>query len=216
MVCVFFSIDLAHAVWFDSLIYEVPPEKEYISWPVTNNSIKTNLYSVSAYKIDKPGKTGENRIDSNSQEILWSPLKFTASPNEVDYFKFYYKGPTDDKERYYRVVFREAPVQLFPLLETHRNINLTPITAISMLLIVRPRISRMSFSIDEKKGLIKNTGNTYFRVIINQGCNGDDEKSTQFYMLPGEEFHNNRVSVQNKKFIVFLSQYIKLGEGCFQ
>lgn len=55
----------------------------------------------------------------------------------------------------------------------------------STILIVRPRKTRFQYEINEATGTIKNTGNTYFRVILQKGCNGDDESSTQFYMLPG-------------------------------
>lgn len=69
-------------------------------------------------------------------------------------------------------------------------------------------------AIDERNGVIKNTGNTFFRVIIQKGCNGDDESSEQFYMLPGESYQSAAVRGENKKFIVALGKYIPLGEMC--
>lgn len=32
----------------------------------------------------------------------------------AEYFKLYYRGPKDDVERYYRVIFKETPVTVFP------------------------------------------------------------------------------------------------------
>ncbi|WP_058911640.1 hypothetical protein [Entomohabitans teleogrylli] len=205
----------AQAVWFNSLIYDIPSDKTFISRPIVNDTDRTNLYTLSAYKIDKPGKGGERRIDGGAQEILWSPLKFTIAPDGSEYFKLYYRGPQDDQERYYRVVFKEAPVRLFPLAETRRNLNIIPVTAMSTILIVRPRQSRFAWHVDEKTGVIENTGNTYFRVIIHNGCNGDDESSTQFYMLPGDKYQDSNVSAGNRKFIVAMERYHPLGSGCF-
>lgn len=66
-----------------------------------------------------------------------------------------------------------------------KKLNIVPSVSMSTILIVRPRKTRFQYEINEATGTIKNTGNTYFRVILQKGCNGDDESSTQFYMLPG-------------------------------
>ncbi|MEL1902162.1 hypothetical protein V9Y96_24265, partial [Klebsiella pneumoniae] len=80
---------------------------------------------------------------------------------------------------------------------------------------VRPRKTRFQYEINEATGTIKNTGNTYFRVILQKGCNGDDESSTQFYMLPGDSWTGPEAKNSNRKYIVALGRYHKLGDGCF-
>ncbi len=94
-------------------------------------------------------------------------------------------GLGDDIERYYRVIFKETPVTVFPRRMEQKKLNIVPSVSMSTILIVRPRKTRFQYEINEATGTIKNTGNTYFRVILQKGCNGDDESSTQFYMLPG-------------------------------
>lgn len=64
--------------------------------------------------------------------------------------------------------------------------DVVPSVSMSTILIVRPRKTQFKYEINEETGTIKNTGNTFFRVVIQKGCNGDDESSTQFYMLPGK------------------------------
>ncbi|MGM1328791.1 molecular chaperone, partial [Klebsiella michiganensis] len=51
--------------------------------------------------------------------------------------------------------------------------------------------------------------------ILQKGCNGDDESSTQFYMLPGESWTGPEAKNSNRKYIVALGRYHQLGEGCF-
>lgn len=80
---------------------------------------------------------------------------------------------------------------------------------------VRPRTLHFSYRLDEQNGTLQNNGNTFFRVIIQKGCNGDDESSTQFYMLPGETYKNKSLSAKNKKYLVAMEKYIKLGKRCF-
>lgn len=205
----------ASAVYFNSLIYDMEPDQRFISRPMVNDTPRTNLYTISAYKIDKPGKGGENRIIGGPMEVVYSPLKFTVQANGKEYFKLFYHGPEDGSERYYRVVFKESPVQMFPLKKQDKYMDVLPVVAMSTVLVVRPRKIRLQFEIDEHTGTIRNTGNTYFRVIIQKGCHGDDESSTQFYMLPGESYRNAIAGGNNKKYVVALGRYHPLGNGCF-
>lgn len=208
-------ISPVHAVWFSSLVYDIPADKDFVSRPLFNDTDRMNLYNVSAFKIDRPGNGNEKIISGTDLEILWAPLKFSLSPQQTDYFKLYYRGPKDDVERYYRVVFKEIPVRIFPLQTTGSHLNVLPVTAMSTFLIVRPRKVNLAYQVDEHNGIIKNTGNTYFRVIIHKGCNGDDESSNQFYMLPGEQYRDASVKGKNKKFIVADNKYMKAGTACF-
>lgn len=204
-----------YAVYFNSIIYDMDASKDFIARPVINDTNKTNLYTLSAYKISRPGNGLEPPVNDITRDLVWSPLKFTVQPNGREYFKLYYRGPKDEVERYYRVVFRETPVTLFPWRAEQKRMDFIPVVSMSTLLIVRPRKTHLRYEVDEQSGIIKNTGNTFFRVILQKGCNGDDESSTQFYMLPGESWKGTEAKSGNKKFIVALGKYHHLGSGCF-
>lgn len=205
----------AYAVYFNSIIYDMDDSKDFIARSVINDTKKTNLYTLSAYKISRPGNGLEPPVNNIARDLVWSPLKFTVQPNGREYFKLYYRGPKDDVERYYRVIFRETPVTLFPWRAEQKKMDFIPVVSMSTILIVRPRKTHLRYEIDEQSGTIKNTGNTFFRVILQKGCNGDDESSTQFYMLPGEIWKGAEAKSGNKKFIVALGKYHHLGSGCF-
>ncbi len=205
----------ARAAYFNSLIYEMEAGQTFISRPMVNDTRRTNLYTLSVYKIDKPGKGGENPITGGEMEVVYTPLKFTVQPDGREYFKLFYRGPRDNIERYYRVVFKETPIQLFPFKKQEQNTNIIPVVAMSTILVVRPRQSRLAYEVDETAGTIRNTGNTFFRVIIQQGCHGDDESSTQFYMLPGETYRHASVRAGNKKLLVAKGRYHPLGKDCY-
>lgn len=213
-LCAFYNMP-ANAMYFNSIIYDMDASKDFISRPVINDTNKTNLYTLSAYKISRPGNGLELAENDITKDLIWSPLKLTIQPNGREYFKLYYRGPKDDVERYYRVVFRETPVTLFPWRAERKKIDVIPSVSMSTILIVRPRNAHLSYEIDEQNGIIKNTGNTYFRVILQQGCDGNDESSTQFYMLPGEIWKGTEALSNNKKYIVALGKYHHLGNGCF-
>ena len=205
----------ASAVYFESIVYDMAASKEFIARPIVNDTQRNNLYTISAYKIARPGDGHERVMDGAEKELVWSPLKFTVQPDGREYFKLYYRGPQDDIERYYRVTFKETPITLFPWRGDQKKMDIIPVVAMSTLLIVRPRKTQLRYEIDETTGVIRNTGNTYFRVVLQKGCNGDDESSTQFYMLPGESWQGPEAKSGNKKYVVALGRYNKLGHGCF-
>lgn len=205
----------AMAVYLDSMIHEVPPEKRFIATEISNNTGISNLYTLTAYKIERPGGRNERVSTTESKEILYTPLKSVINAGSSEYFKIFYRGPEDNVERYYRLIVKESPMGLFDIARNRSKIAVLPVTSISTFLIVRPAKMNFGYQVDEVKGTVKNTGNTFFRIIIQQGCDGKDEDSLQLNILPGETYRNPKVSPKNKKYIVFNGKYIRLGGGCF-
>lgn len=204
------------AAYFDATIYDMDANQRFISRRVYNDTPRTNLYTIKAYKIARPGQGNERELISAEKELVWSPLKFIIQPEGREFFKLYYRGAEDDKERYYRVIFEESPISFLTFQKDSKTMGVVPVVAMSTILVVRPRDLHFNYEINESVGIIKNTGNTYFRVILQTGCNGSDMNSFQFYMLPGESWKGNLARANNRKFIVGLGQYHRLGEGCFK
>ncbi|WP_353170345.1 molecular chaperone [Acinetobacter rudis] len=214
MLMLFGTANMASAVYFSSYIYEMGSDESFISKPVKNDTSVLNLYTVQSFKIDQPGDKGENIIYAKDREIIYTPVKLQIAANSTDFFKLLYIGPKDDQERYYRVVFTEIPLAAFAEQEHGKATSFMPTVSMSTIMVVRPRKQKLQYVIDEKQGIIKNTGNTFFRVIIHQRCRLNDESSTQFYMLPGEEYKNDVVKQKNQKFIVANKRYIAVGDQC--
>lgn len=206
----------AQAVYLESTIYEMPSDKSFISKRIYNDSQKQNLYSISAVKIDKPGPRGENRSAIAEGELLFTPLNFSLAPQASEFFKIFYRGPQDDKERYYRIVFREMPITLFTQRNQGKGGEALPVIAMDTILVIRPRKINLAYSIDERNGILKNTGNTFFKVIVHRGCHSTDDEAVMRYVLPGETWHSSELKTQNRKFIVALQKYLPVGQGCFR
>lgn len=208
------TTNIASAAYFSSYIYEMGSDDDFISKPVKNDTSVLNLYTVQSFKIDRPGEQGENTIYAKDREIIYTPLKLQIHPNSTDFFKLLYIGPKDDQERYYRVVFTEIPLGAYSEQEDSKATSFMPTVSMSTIMVVRPRKQKLQYVIDEKQGIIKNTGNTFFRVIIHQSCKLNDESSKQFYMLPGEEYKSDLVKQKNQKFLVANKRYIAVGDQC--
>lgn len=203
----------AVGAFFNAVVYEMPSDRTFISQPLYNDTPRTNMYTIAAWKIAKPG-AGNEPVLPNQGELLYAPLRFNLPPRSSEYFRLYYKGPEDNQERYYRVVFKETPVTLIPFRAVPQRMDVLPVVAMSTILVVRPRQQRLEWQIDERKGEIHNSGNTFIRVIIHQGCAGSDERSAQFYLLPGERYRDASLSGQNRKFVVANQRYYPLGRAC--
>jgi len=165
----------------------------------------------------------ENRVEAiqnlntalRDRELLFSPLSLNIPAGKTDYFKLVYIGPKDDQERYYRVIFEENRIKAYDKLNNKdASSQFIPAVSLSTIFIVQPRKQNLKYNFDEQKGYLKNTGNTTFRVIVSQGCEGSDEDATQFYMLPGEEYHNESLKGENRKFLVANKKYIPIGTTC--
>ena len=197
------------AMYFSSYIYEMGSKEEFISKHITNDSETRNLYSVDVYPIEKPSNINEIELNTVSKDILYAPLRHTIDKKTSDIFKFYYRGPKDDKERYYRVVFTETPLTLYKNDKNDRASTYIPSISLSTFLIVRPRKEHFKYILDDQKGMIKNIGNTFFRAIVHDGCDSTDEDADHVYILPGEEYQNDLIK-NNRVFLVINKQYISL------
>jgi len=204
---------VAAGAFFNAVVYEIPSDRAFISQPLYNDTPRNNMYSIAAWKIAKPG-AGNEPVLPNQGELLYAPLRFHLPPGSSEYFRLYYKGPEDNQERYYRVVFKETPVTLIPFRTTPQKMDVLPVVAMSTILVVRPRQQRLEWQIDERQGEIYNSGNTFFRVIVHQGCAGSDERATQLYLLPGERYRDAALAGKNRKFVVANQRYFPLGKAC--
>lgn len=215
-VCLFASYQSCHALFFSSYIFEMMSDEEFISRPIVNDTTTFNLYQINAYKIDRPGNMGENKVIEKNREIIYSPLQLKVKPKQQEYFKIFYIGPKDDEERYYRVSFLETPLQAYNQPTNNNSSSFIPTLALSTILVVRPRIQKLQYDLNEQTGILRNTGNTFFRVIIKQGCDGSDEDAKQFYMLPNEQYQNVNLQGNNQKFIIANKKYIPIGQACHE
>ncbi len=191
------------------------PNEAFIAKQLHNNTKELNTYRASVYKIDKPGKGGENTIYQKDRELIFSPLVLNIPAGQSDYFKLLYIGPQDDQERYYRVDFLESKMAgIEDQVGNSAQSVFVPSISFSTIFIVRPRKQNLKYDLNEQQGYLKNTGNTTFRLMVSQGCDGSDEDAIQFYMLPGQEYRNASLSGENKKFLVANKKYMPIGSTC--
>lgn len=204
------------AIYLTSGVFTLESDGTFFSRQFVNNTKNTNLYVISAYRINKPG-SDEQPHPLEQGEILYTPLRKMLAPDDWEYFKIFYRGPADDRERYYRIVIKEIPANVVAVPDPSKTPLVSPIVALDTILVIRPRQMRFSYHYDAQAGILNNTGNTYFRVMIHQSCEAkDDDSAKVFNLLPGESYNGTDLRGQHRKFIIGFSKYLRLGEQCFE
>ncbi|MCD5881376.1 fimbria/pilus periplasmic chaperone, partial [Klebsiella pneumoniae] len=167
---------LAQAISVGNLTFSLPAEADFASKRVVNNNKSARLYRIAVSAIDRPGGS-EVRSRPVDGELLFAPRQLVLQAGESEYFKFYYHGPRDNRERYYRVSFREIPTRnLTRRSPTGGEVSMEPVVVMDTILVVRPREVQFKWSFDKVAGTVSNTGNTWFKLLIKPGCDSTEEE----------------------------------------
>ncbi|WP_339015133.1 fimbria/pilus periplasmic chaperone [Aeromonas popoffii] len=216
LVFVFLFSWPAMAIDIGPMTVVMEPSQSFVSRTVTNNSTAPKIYEIRANKISNPTANGQ-QLDMKRGELLYSPKRFVLHSKQVQNVKFYYRGDVDDHERYYQVIFTESPTAQTD--ESEKNIRRGALEIkleLQSILVVRPRKMQFNYQLDKGSSAIKNTGNTFFEFMVKDGCEQPDGKADSKYLLPGDIYHNVKVSESgNQKVIVFQSRFIPVGNDCW-
>lgn len=206
--------ECAHAISLGNLTFSMRADSTYVSKKVVNNNKTPRLYQVSIIEIDRPGGH-EIKSRPEDGELLFAPRQLTLQAGESEYFKFYYDGPADARERYYRVSFKEIP--------THNQIAksvrggdviLEPVVIMDTILVVRPRNINFKWDYLKAAGVMRNSGNTWFKLLVKPGCNTKEEDGEAWYLRPGETLTNKVLSESGQVYIIYDGRFITVDNPC--
>lgn len=210
-IVLFLCLGSAHALYISADISSMEANETFFSKPYINDTKKTNLYNFSAYKIDKPGshEVGE---PINNGEIIFTPLKKILLPGEQEFFKIFYRGEEDEQERYYKIIISETPLEMQNDGAQKKQSLFYPTVSLETYFVVRPKEPIFKYDLNQGEGILKNTGNTYFRVILHDSCEpSEDEIPHVLYLLPKQEFRDPRLKMKSRKYIVIFDKYYPIG-----
>ncbi len=84
-------------------------EQSSLSKEIINTTNSARYVSVTVKRLSSPLPDG-TEISINPGELLSTPASLILPGDAKDVFRFFYKGPEDDKERYYRLQWIDEPV----------------------------------------------------------------------------------------------------------
>lgn len=205
---------LAQAISVGNLTFSLPAEADFASKRVVNNNKSARLYRITVSAIDRPGGS-EVRSRPVDGELLFAPRQLALQAGESEYFKFYYHGPRDNRERYYRVSFREIPTRnLTRRSPTGGEVSMEPVVVMDTILVVRPRQVQFKWSFDKAAGTVSNTGNTWFKLLIKPGCDSTEEEGDAWYLRPGDVVRQPALRQPGNHYLVYNDKFIKISDTC--
>ncbi|MGO1170367.1 MAG: hypothetical protein ACTMH3_11765, partial [Serratia liquefaciens] len=156
--------------------------------------------NIKIERISSPLESGTVLPMGSKDEMLLSPASLILPANASDVIRFYYKGPSDNQERYYRIVWFDQALSDVGKNSAKRNAVATTSARIGTILVVAPRQDQFDYQFAD--GQIKNTGNATFKVVAYGNCRdkkeGNDCKEN-YFVMPGKARAFSKVDVSDKK-----------------
>ncbi|WP_342321215.1 hypothetical protein AAEY27_13950 [Kosakonia sp. BYX6] len=182
--------DISSFIYSDSTI---------LSKEIRNATATGRLVNIRIEKITNPLEGGKIIPMQRKDELLLSPesVLLPAESNEV--IRFYYKGPDDHIERYYRIIWSDQALSEVQKNSATRHALATASAVISTILVVAPR--KVKYDYKYTNGTLENTGNATLRIIAYGPClRLADGKSCKenYYLMPGKSRTFSQVDVENK------------------
>lgn len=182
-------------------------DSSVLSKEIKNITDSGRLINIHMERLSSP-LDGGNVIAMESQdEVLLTPASLLLPAKSSDVIRFFYKGPTDDKERYYRIVWFDQALSDAQRNGAARSAVATASARIGTILVVAPR--KVNYRYQYANGTLVNSGNATLRILAYGPClkaaDGKECKEN-YYLMPGKERRFTRVNVADKKGRVALWQ----------
>ncbi len=204
----------AAAIEAGQLTLALPADRSFIARTVLNNNHSARIYQVRVYAIRRPSEH-EQRLPAIDGELLYSPKTLVLPPGDSDIFRFYYRGPADNKERYYRILINEIATRQGSAPGTpDRRISMEPDVILETLFVVRPRKIHFSYQWHPASGRLKNNGNTYFKLLVKPDCQSSEQQMQAWYLPPGGQVQSKLLSQAASSYLVYDQRFITLSQHC--
>jgi len=176
-------------------------EESSLSKEIINTTDSARYVSVTVKQLSSP-LPGGVELDVNPGELLSTPASLILPGEAKDVFRFFYKGPEDDKERYYRLQWIDEPISESATTKAGKAATATASAEIGTILVVAPRKERFDYS--RQGDLITNTGNVSFRVIAYGACKDKAQDQgrgcrERYYVMPGTKIRLQKSDVLNSR-----------------
>ncbi|QXD01079.1 CFA/I fimbrial auxiliary subunit (plasmid) [Klebsiella sp. PL-2018] len=173
-----------------------------LSKEITNTTDAARYISVSVKQLSSPLAGGVEINPVNSGELLSTPANLILPGQAKDVFRFFYKGPVDDIERYYRLQWIDEPVTESAETRANKMAVATASAEIGTILVVAPRKERFEYS--RNGDVITNNGNVSFRVIAYGACKDKAHDQgrgcrERYYIMPGTKIQLQFTDISNNR-----------------
>ena len=193
----------AHAFLMDTTTVEITAKATKVIQRVSNPDNSSHMMTVSVQRIENPYTMAHVEEDVPG-ELLFTPASAMIKGKNDQVVTFYYHGPEDDKERYYKVTWRdEALVMEDEASEDIKSATVAASALVSTVLMVHPRKENFAYALAGNS--LENKGNSSFRFVAYGPClegAGTAENAVcneTRYMQPGRTRAFDQVDIADAK-----------------
>lgn len=177
-------------------------DQNALSKEIINTTDSARYVSVTVKRLSSPLPDGTEMQFETSGELLSTPASLILPGEAKDVFRFFYKGPEDGKERYYRLQWVDEPVSESASTKAGKAAIATASAEIGTILVVAPRKERFEYGRDGD--VITNKGNVSFRVIAYGACKEASQDRgrgcrERYYVMPGTKIRLQKSDVSNSR-----------------
>ncbi|QKJ88859.1 CFA/I fimbrial auxiliary subunit [Paramixta manurensis] len=170
-----------------------------LSKEIKNTTDSGRLINIRMERISSPLDDGKVIPMDKRDEILLTPASLLLPAKSSDVIRFFYKGPEDDKERYYRIVWFDQALSDLQRDSSIRSAVATASAHIGTILVVAPR--KVNYRYRYASGTLINTGNATLRILAYGPClkpaEGKECKEN-YFLMPGKERRFTQVNTAAK------------------
>ncbi|MBL0669026.1 fimbria/pilus periplasmic chaperone [Aeromonas jandaei] len=189
----------SHAINVGSVTTFIDVGTQEVSKEIENNSDQARLVTIAVSRISSPEEGGVEIPMEMDGELLLSPSRIVLPAKAKNNVRFFYKGPADDKERYYRITWRDTALSMDDQRNESRQAVATTSAQIGTILVVTPRQSNFDYVLSH--GELTNRGNASYRVVAYGVCRDNPKQQCRetYYDLPGKQRTFKRVDITHEK-----------------
>lgn len=190
---------ISQAINVGSVTTFIDAGSQDVSKEIANESDQARLITISVSRISSPEEGGQEMPMEVDGELMLSPSRLMLPANAKNNVRFFYKGPQDGKERYYRIRWLDTALSMDDQRNERRQAVATTSAQIGTILVVTPRKQQFDYTLQD--GILTNKGNASYRTIAYGTClkQSQEQCKETYYDLPGKKRHFKKVNIQHKK-----------------
>ncbi|SQC05436.1 CFA/I fimbrial auxiliary subunit [Klebsiella pneumoniae] len=121
-----------------------------LSKTIKNSTDSGRLINIHLERLSSPLDGGQVIPMDKPDEVLLTPASLLLPAQASDVIRFFYKGPADDKERYYRIVWFDQALSDAQRDNANRSAVATASARIGTILVVAAPAGELSLSVRQR------------------------------------------------------------------
>lgn len=200
-VC-FFSFNV-NAINISGITSIMSSHEDKLVKKISNDTNEARAVFIDIVEISEPTEKGIV-INRHPKELLLTPSKIILPAKSDSIIKFLYNGPKDNKERYYRIIWKDSNISLKKDgTSSDKQAIATASAIIGTILVVTPRVENFDFEFT-KDNILINKGNSSYHVISYGPCkkNKGERCKEDYYDLPGKKRKFRKIDINSENSFI--------------